>query len=205
MMNLYPVTLRLAGKKVLVVGGGNVAERKVTGLLGTEANIILISPEVTEGLRNLANEGQIQWHQRKFSDDDLADAFLIFAATNRYEVNQSIKDTAGTNQLVTIADDPEGSDFHVPAKVQRGRLSITVSTGGASPTLARKISQQLEQEYDEQYEEYVEFLHWARQFILNEVEDPSVKKQLLNTIVNQEFLKSKNRKADFLKIYHNPR
>ena len=125
---------------------------------------------------------------------------MIFAATNDNELNQAIKRSAGDHQLVTIADDPEGSDFHVPSQIHRGRLTISVSTGGASPTLARKIREQLDHQFDERYEEYLEFLFLARQRILKEVKDPSRKRKLLTEIVNDEFLNSQDREADFLRL-----
>ena len=198
----YPIMLQLTGKKVVVVGGGKVAERKVTGLLGTNAAIKVISPKVTAELKRLVQDGKIQWLEKSFSKEDIVDAFMVFAATNDPCTNQLVKESADVHQLITIADDPEGSDFHVPANVQRGRLSIAISTGGASPSLARKISEHLAKEFDEKYEDYLEFLYWARKKILNEVTDPSFKKQLLTSIVSTEFLNSKNRKADFLKIYN---
>jgi precorrin-2 dehydrogenase / sirohydrochlorin ferrochelatase len=196
----YPIMLRLEGKKVVVVGGGKVAARKVSGLLGTGARIIVISPQITEELRKLAGSGEIEWLEKSFSKDDSKGAFLIFAATNDPELNQSIKSAASDQQLVTIADDPEGSDFHVPSHIQRGRLSIAVSTGGASPTLARMIREQLEHQFDEQFEDYLEFLFSARQRILREVKDPARKRKVLTAIARQEFLNSPNREADFSRL-----
>ncbi len=192
--------LKLDGKKVVVVGGGKVGERKVSGLLGTNARVILISPEVTDHLNRLASSGMIEWQKRSFSKDDVEGALLIFAATNDNELNQSIKKAASNQQLVTIADDPEESDFHVPAHIQRGRLSIAVSTGGASPIFARKIREQLEQQFDEQYEDYLEFLYSARQRILKEVKDPSRKRKILTAIVSEQFLNSPHREADFSQL-----
>jgi precorrin-2 dehydrogenase / sirohydrochlorin ferrochelatase len=199
----YPIMLKLEGKKVVVIGGGRVAERKVTGLLGTGPRITVISPQATDKLKGLASGGLIEWLEKPFSKEDIEGAFLTFAATNDNELNQSIKMAAGNQQLVTIADDPDGSDFHVPSQIQRGRLSIAVSTGGASPTLARKIREQLEHQFDEQYEEYLEFLFTARQRILKEVKDPSRKGKILTAIVNEEFLKSPNREADFARLLQN--
>ena len=196
----YPIMLRLEGKKVVVIGGGRVAERKVSGLLGTGSLITVISPQATDELKGLASSGLIEWHEKSFSKVDIEGAFLIFAATNDNVLNQSIKMAASNQQLVTIADDPEGSDFHVPSQIQRGRLSIAVSTGGASPTLARKIREQLEHQFDEHFEEYLEFLFTARQRILKEVKDPSRKGKILKAIVNEEFLKSPNREADLSRL-----
>ncbi|MEH7272392.1 NAD(P)-binding protein [Neobacillus vireti] len=196
----YPIMVKLEGKKAVVVGGGKVAERKVHGLLGSGAQVVVISPEATKELRKLADIGKINWQQKMFSEENLHGAFLIFAATDSMELNQTIKKSAGDHQLVTIADDPEGSDFHVPSQIQRGRLTISVSTGGASPTLARRIREQLDQQFDERYEEYLEFLFSARQKILKEVQDPVRKRNLLSAIVNEEFLNSQNREGEFLQI-----
>ncbi|OIK16448.1 siroheme synthase [Bacillus sp. MUM 116] len=198
----YPVMLKLEGKKVVVVGGGKVAERKVLGLLDTGAEITVISPEVTKAVQKLADDGVLLWKCRGFSADDLSGAALVFAATNDTEINQRVITAAGPHQLVTIADDPEASDFHVPATVQRGRLNIAVSTGGASPILASRIRSELEKQFDESYEEYLEFLYTVRQRILHEVTDPFLKRKLLTAIVSQEFLKSDNREEDFRKIYN---
>jgi precorrin-2 dehydrogenase/sirohydrochlorin ferrochelatase len=187
--------LRLEGKKVVVIGGGRVAERKVAGLLVTGSLITVISPQATDKLKGLAGSGLIEWLERSFSKEDIEGAFLIFAATNDNVLNQSIKMAASEQQLVNIADDPEGSNFHVPSHIQRGRLSIAVSTGGASPTLARKIREQLEHQFDDQFEEYLEFLFSARQRILKEVKDPSRKGKILTAIVSEEFMKSPDREA----------
>ncbi|SDN20652.1 NAD(P)-binding protein [Bacillus sp. OK048] len=193
----YPITLRLAGKKVVVAGGGKVAERKVSGLLGTNARIVVISPDITDELNRLASNGMIEWQKKSFSTEDINGALLIFAATNDHQLNQYIKTTTSDQQLVTIADDPAGSDFHVPSHIQRGRLSIAVSTGGASPTLAKKIREQLELQFDDRFEDYLEFLYSARQRILQEVKDPSRKGRLVTAIVSEQFLNSQNREADF--------
>ncbi|WML57977.1 NAD(P)-binding protein [Neobacillus sp. PS2-9] len=197
----YPIMLRLNGKKTVVVGGGKVAERKVKGLLGTGALVSVVSPELTDELLRLARDGDIVWLDKTFSKDDIQDAFLVFAATNDEGVNQFVRSVAKDHQLVMVVDDPEDSDFHVPAQVQRGRLSITVSTGGASPILAGKIREQLEQQFDEQYSDYLEFLFSKRQWILKEVKDSSLKKKLLTAIVSEEFLKSEDREEDFQRLF----
>jgi len=197
----YPIMLQLDGKKVVVIGGGKVAERKVIGLLGTGAQVIVVSPQATKEIQTLFLDGKIVWLKKFFSGEDLQDAALIFAATDDKDLNQSVKSLAGIHQLVTIADDPDHSDFHLPAHVQRGRLSIAVSTGGASPILAKKLRAELEQQFDERYAEYVDFLFAARQWILKEVEDPSIKRKLLTVIVSEDFLNSQNRAEDFRRLY----
>jgi precorrin-2 dehydrogenase/sirohydrochlorin ferrochelatase len=199
--SFYPIMLQLAGKKVAVIGGGKVAERKVTGLLGTGALITVISPDATEELKKLADEGKIVWQPTPFSPADVKDALLIFAATNDNQLNQLVKASAEQHQLVTVADAPEESDFHLPSKLKRGRLTIAVSTGGASPMLARKIRANLEQQFDQSYEDYLEFLFAKRQWILKEVADPDLKRKLLIAIVSEEFLTSGSREEDFQRLY----
>ena len=197
----YPIMLQLDGIKVVVIGGGRVAERKVRGLLGTGAQVVVISPEATGEIQTLFLDGKIVWEKKFFSAEDLRGAALIFAATDDKDINQSVKSLAEKQQLVTVADDPDISDFHLPAHVQRGRLSIAVSTGGASPTLAKKLRAELEQLFDERYEEYLEFLFTARQWILKEVKDPALKRKLLTAMVSEDFLNSQNRAEDFQRLY----
>ncbi|MGG3467683.1 NAD(P)-binding protein [Neobacillus pocheonensis] len=201
MSSFYPVMLRLEGKKVVVVGGGKVAERKVSGLLESGAHLTVISPEATAAIQRLAGEDKIVWQQKLFSVEDIQDAFMIFAATNDRQLNQLVKDCADDQQLVTIADDPNESNFHLPALFKRGRLCIAVSTGGASPTLARKIREQLEQQFDESYVAYMDFLFSKRQWILEEVKDASLKKRLLTAIVSLDSLNSESREKDFQRLY----
>jgi precorrin-2 dehydrogenase/sirohydrochlorin ferrochelatase len=193
--------LRLEGKRIVVVGGGKVAERKVSGLLGTGARVMVVSPEATEDIQRLFHAGKIEWVQGHFSGGDLQGALIVFAATNDKVLNLSIKDSAEPHQLVMVVDDPEESDFHLPSTFHRGRLSISVSTGGASPTLARKIREQLEQEFDETYEDYLDFLFEKRKWIIKEVADTTLKSKLLTAIASDEFLHSHDRERDFRRLY----
>lgn len=126
---------------------------------------------------------------------------MIFAATNNQQINQLVRNSAAAHQLITMADDPDASTFHVPAHFQRGQLSIAISTGGASPTLARKIREQLEQKFDDSYAGYLDFLASKRKWILKEVENASLKRKLLTTIASSEFLTSDNREQDFIRLY----
>jgi precorrin-2 dehydrogenase / sirohydrochlorin ferrochelatase len=202
MNDFYPIHLNLKGKKVIVIGGGLVAERKVNGLMGTGALIEIISPHLTENLKKMAAEKQLTWTAKLFTSEDISHAFLVIAATNDRDTNHQVKRSAAIHQLVNIADDPANSDFIIPAVVKRGKLGISVSTSGASPILSAKIRKQLEDLYDESYEDYLEFLYSCRKFILANVQEPVKKKQLLSAIVNTEYLESHTRKEDFLLLYN---
>ncbi|PLR82906.1 siroheme synthase [Bacillus canaveralius] len=197
----YPVNLNLSGKMTVVVGGGKVAERKVYGLLNTGATICVVSPELTAGLKKLADGQNIDWRQKSFSAEDIQEAALIIAATNNQEANIEVHRAASDFQLVSMADNPEHSDFIAPSVLKRGKLLITVSTSGASPSLAKAIRDDLAEVYDEKFENYLEFLHDCRQFILNNVADPIKKQQLLTAIIDPAFLNSNTREEEFEKLY----
>ncbi|MDZ4183803.1 MAG: bifunctional precorrin-2 dehydrogenase/sirohydrochlorin ferrochelatase [Desulfuromonadales bacterium] len=137
----YPVVLRLSGRRCVVIGGGEVARRKVAGLLAADARIEVIAPYLHPEL--LALPG-IELTCRPFLPDDLCGAFLAFAATNDRNVNAAI--AAAARQLgvpVNIADDPEESDFHLPAILSRGDLLVAVSSGGSSPAFAAELRDHL--------------------------------------------------------------
>ena len=143
---MYPVLLKLKNKKVLVAGGGKVAERKVIRLLMAEADIVLTSPDVTDGLQKLMDEKKILYNKRKFIKGDLKNAFLVIAATNDKEVNHLIfRESEKNGILVNIADEPEYCNFYVPSIVDRGDLLVAVSTQGKSPAFARILRKKLEE------------------------------------------------------------
>ncbi|SFB23458.1 MULTISPECIES: NAD(P)-binding protein [unclassified Bacillus (in: firmicutes)] len=198
---MYPIMLQLKNKKVVVIGGGAIAERKVLGLLPEKAKITVVSPTVTAELLKLAEAKNIQWHEKRFLKEDIQDAFLIFAATDDPSLNSEIKLAAKEGQLVYMADHPDEADFKNPSLLKRGRLTITVSTDGASPILAKKIKQQLESQFDERYESYLDFLFQKRQWILKEIENPALKRKLLIAIAQHEFFQTDNREAEFEVLY----
>jgi precorrin-2 dehydrogenase/sirohydrochlorin ferrochelatase len=201
MKTYYPIMLDLTGKNVVVIGGGKVAERKVKGLREAKANIIVIATEVTAFLKELTEKAEITWVKKRFSPEDVEGAFLIIAATNTREINEAVARAAKSHQLLNVVDAPEQSTFHVPSVVRRGKLSIAVSTGGASPVLAKKICQEIAEMYDEDYGQYIDFLYECRQYILRNVSELNQKRQLLEAITDELFRKSKNWEEEFCKLF----
>ncbi|KAF0993884.1 bifunctional precorrin-2 dehydrogenase/sirohydrochlorin ferrochelatase [Geobacillus sp. TFV-3] len=195
----YPVILHLRGRRVVVVGGGKVAARKIHGLLEAGAEIVMIAPEAEPELQALAAGGMIVWKKKRFDPDDLAGAFLVIAATNDRKVNEAVAQAA-PGQLVNVVDDPERCDFHVPAVVRRGALTIAVSTGGASPALARRIRRELEEKYGEEYGPYLEFLQRARGIVLREVEDAEGRKRLFQALAADSFRQSGRWEEEFTRL-----
>lgn len=197
---MYSINLTMQGRKAVVIGGGKVAQRKVKTLLVAGADVTIVSPQITDELKKFAIEGSLIWLCKDFSQEDLEDAFIIIAATDNPEINLSVKKNARKSQLVNLVDDPELSDFQLPAVIQRGMLSLAVSTSGASPLLAKKIRDQLAGTFDERYEAYLDFLADCRKIILTEVMDDKKKRQLLRAITDESFLDSKNREKKFAEI-----
>ena len=148
----YPVFLNLAGKRCVVIGGGQVARRKVEALLEHEARVTVISPDFCPELSELAAGGRITAVTRDYREGDLEGMSVAIAATNDNETNRAISQEAHRRGvLVNIVDDAGLSDFIVPSYLRRGDVTIAVSTAGRSPALARKIRTRLESEFGDEY------------------------------------------------------
>jgi precorrin-2 dehydrogenase/sirohydrochlorin ferrochelatase len=190
MSGRYLVSLDLKNKKCLVVGGGNVAERKVVSLLECGALVHVVSPEISPLLKSMVEDRLITFRQGKYKSSDLDDLFLVVGATGTETVNRVIaEDCAKRSLIVNIVDDPSKGNFFVPASVKRGSLTIAVSTGGKSPLLARKIKEELENVYGPHYEEFVDLLGYLREDVIKNVSDPDKKKEILENLVSDEILK----------------
>ena len=159
----YPMFLRISGKRCVVVGGGVVARRKVGALLEHGASVEVISPDPCPELDKLAKTGEIKVRRRRYRAGDLQGAFLAIAATDNRALNrQVVKEAKDRVVLVSVADDPQNSDFILPSYVRRGALTIAVSTGGVSPALARKIRTRLEKDFGDEYASLVRLIGEVR-------------------------------------------
>ncbi len=148
----YPVFLNLAGKKCVVVGGGQVALRKVRALLECGADVAVISPELCPELIEMAEKGEINALRRQYQPGDLGQALMAIAATDNSDINRQVATEArGNAVLVNVADDPDNCDFIAPSYLRRGDVTIAVSTAGSSPALARKIRARLEADFGDEY------------------------------------------------------
>jgi siroheme synthase-like protein len=137
----------------VVIGGGNVAVRKAQALLDAGAPVTVISPEFSADFQSLLSSYQeIQMIQRSYQPGDLAGAFVVIAATDNPPVNQSVwQEALQCGCLINVVDDPEHSNFILPAVVQRDEVKIAVTTGGASPALARRLRERLESLFGQEY------------------------------------------------------
>ena len=145
MTTYYPVYLNLKGRRCVIVGGGTVAEGKIARLLDSGADIRVVSPDATAGIRQFTDDGAVQWEQRRYQEGDLDGAFIAIAATNVREVNRQIFEEAELKGVMLNAvDDPPNCSFIAPSIVQRGPVTLAISTSGVSPALARKLRESLQ-------------------------------------------------------------
>ena len=143
----------------MVVGGGEVANRKARKLLQARAEVVVISPDVKPELASIAAEVR----RRPYEEGDLEGAFLAFAATDRREVNAAVAREAVERSIpVNVADESSEGDFVLPSTLRRGQLQVAISTGGASPTLAQRIRRELEDAFSFEWAGIVEELGRAR-------------------------------------------
>ncbi|MEJ2210267.1 MAG: bifunctional precorrin-2 dehydrogenase/sirohydrochlorin ferrochelatase [Anaerolineae bacterium] len=170
-MRGYPLTLvGLADSRCLVVGGGRVAARKVTTLVEAGARPVLIARALCAELQARAAAGEIEALRRDYQRGDLAGARLVIAATDDEAANEAVwQEAREVGCLVNVVDDPARCNFHVPATVRRGALTVAVATGGNAPALARRIRQELEERFDPAYEAYLDLLGELRPAILARV------------------------------------
>ena len=142
---LYPIMLDLQGRPCLVVGGGVVAGRKIEGLLEAGARVTVVSPTLAPAVLDIARDGRLRWRPREYVSGDLAGFALVMVATDDRAVNRRVAAEARERAVwINCADDPERSDFILPSVLRRGPLTVTVSTGGASPMVARLVREELE-------------------------------------------------------------
>ena len=145
MTTYYPVYLNLRGRRCVIVGGGAVAEGKISRLLDSGAKICVVSPDATAGIQQFEANGAVRWEQRTYRPGDLEGAFIAIAATNVREVNRRIFEEAEERGVMLNAvDDPPNCSFIAPSIVQRGPVTLAISTGGVSPALARKLRESLQ-------------------------------------------------------------
>ncbi len=148
----YPILLNIRGKKCLVLGGGNVALRKIQTLLEHGANVEIVSPNFCPEINKLAKEGTIRAINRDYKPEDLKKTFIAIAATDDIKTNEKLAAQARRlGILVNVVDDPNNSDFIAPSYFRRGDIIVAVSTSGRSPALARKIRSELEKKFQAEY------------------------------------------------------
>lgn len=183
MKRYLPIMLDCEGRRCVVIGGGAVAERKVTVLLDAGASVMLISPTVTDTLASMADKGLLTCVMRPYAPGDLRGAFLVYAASNDKLVNEEVALESGNLGIpVNVASHAEAGNFISPGVVRRGRLTVAVSTSGAGPSAAAQVKSVLEEALDLAYEPYLDFLHAMRTRIKEQEPSAEVRRRLLRKL-----------------------
>ena len=181
-MKLYPLNLDIENKNCVVIGGGEVALRKIRGLLEAGAKVKVIAPEICAGVKELFNRGEISWTRKNFSEDLLGDEIILIAATDNPEVNQRAAQAG--KFLVNVVDG--GGNFNVPSSIRRGDLLLTVSTGANSPAFSKFIRQMLEAELGENFDAGLKIISDKRREVKRLLPNHKTRKIFWQQILTQD-------------------
>jgi precorrin-2 dehydrogenase/sirohydrochlorin ferrochelatase len=185
--NLFPMFMKLSGKRCLVVGAGKIGEPKIGGLIDTGARIHVVAIAASDRVREWADAGKIDLELRAFSSSDLDGMFLAVVATASRSLNERVYlEAQERGVLCNVVDVPDLCDFFYPAVVRRGDLQIAISTAGQSPSLAQKLRQQLERQFGDGYAAWVEQLGETRRLVLASALDKETKWELLHSLASRE-------------------
>jgi precorrin-2 dehydrogenase / sirohydrochlorin ferrochelatase len=186
MSRFYPLYLDIKGKKCVIVGGGKVAYRKACSLKEAGADVTVISPDICP---EMSNEKELTLINKSYDESCLDGAMLVIAATDDEGVNKKVSLDAGKrNIIVNVVDRPELCTFIVPATVKRGELCISISTGGASPALAKNIREELEAVFGPEYGEYINLLTRMRDIAMSDVKDNAKRRRVLQRLAEKDIL-----------------
>lgn len=168
---MFPIMIDLTDQKVVIAGGGTIALHKIENLLRFGICAHIISPDFHPSIEQLAAQEKVILHRKKVEWNDLKDAFLIMLVTDDKKANDEMSRISKEHgKLVVHAEHNDLGNAQIPAVLIRGKLMISVSTGGASPTLSKNIRNHLEDQFDERYEEYLDFLYETRKYIKKHVD-----------------------------------
>ena len=196
----YPIFLKVESQTCLVVGGGEVGARKVETLLSCGASVALVSPQVVDWLDEKIREGVVELRGKHYQEKHLEGCFLVIAATDDLELNRRIAKDAETRRLLcNVVDYPQEGNFILPALIQRGALTVAISTAGKSPALARQIREELELRFGPEYADFLEIMGAVRTRLLRESPDSGRNKEKFDGLVKSDLLEMV-RKRDFAAV-----
>lgn len=189
MPRYYPVMLDVKGRKCVVVGGGEVAARKVETLLGCGALVTVLAPALAPELADMTERRAVQYVKREYSKEFIDGASLVVAATDDEKTNRAVYDDAVSAGIqVNVVDVPELCTFIVPSIVERGDLLIAVSTSGKSPAMAKRIRKELEKIFGDEYRVVLDLMGEMR--VLAQEREPNLEKRMgvLSAIANSNII-----------------
>lgn len=186
---LYPVCLKLDRQECLVVGGGEVARRKIGSLRECGAVVTVVSPDLAPELKQAAERGDFCYNKRRFQAGDVEGKSIVIAATADFRLNSLVAGICRERGIpVNVVDNPDLSTFFVPAVIRRGPLCIGISTGGSSPLLARRIREDLEGQLGAAFQEIAILLGGIRGRVQDRLPDEDRRRQFWDKIVTPELI-----------------
>lgn len=190
----FPVNLIVEGRKCLIVGGGRVAERKLNDLLKCKAEVIIISPDITDKMREMLDRNLFVWKKRSFREDDVSkDLTLVISATDDKQQNEKIASICRRRKtLVNTVDAPSLCDFYVPSVVRNGNLSFSISTDGISPALSKFARKRLQDSFGACFSKYLKFISGKREEIKSTVKNAKLRRKLFKSFMSDKIFKLLN-------------
>lgn len=189
MNKYYPMMLDIKNRRCGVIGGGQVAYRKIISLLECGAKVVVISKEIIQDIKILIDDKKVEYLNDNYNFKYISDLYLVFAATSEANVNKEVyKQCSEKNILINVVDEPEICNFIVPSKIQRGDLTIAVSTNGKSPMLAKKIREDLEKIYDDRYKIFLNIMGQIRKKAFVTLKDHKKRSEFYRTIVYSDLI-----------------
>jgi siroheme synthase-like protein len=186
-VSLFPLFLKLDGKRCLVVGAGLIGLEKVESLLRCGASIRVVAPLAVARVQELSAEGRIEWLARRYAPADVTGCDLVIAATNDREVNQAIFEEASRRSILcNTADDPPLCDFFFASIVRRGNLQIAISTAGQSPALAQRLRREIDAQLPADLGPWLDELGQLRREVLDAMPAGAERKSLLHELVHRQ-------------------
>jgi precorrin-2 dehydrogenase / sirohydrochlorin ferrochelatase len=184
---LFPIFLKLAKRRCLVVGAGKTAEEKIPSLLRCGATVIVIAPAATRTIKAWAAAKKLIWEQRRFEIRDLDGIFLTVVATPVATLNKMISEQARRRQILcNVVRDRPLCDFYNPAVVRRGPLQIAISTAGHSGALAQRLRKQMEAQFGPEWESWLRWLGEARSSLYDHPLSPKRRRTMLHRLASQK-------------------
>lgn len=188
-MSFYPIMIQLEGMKVVVVGGGEVAQRKIDTLLDYHADVHVVSRDLTPKLNKYLEEQRVKLSGREFKESHLDGAFVVIAATDDPLLNRRVSETASARGLlINAVDQPADCNFIVPSILKRGDLLVAVSTSGKSPAFAKKVREELERQFSGEYGSFLVLMGCLREEILEKKLSQEENKQTFHQLVESPIL-----------------
>lgn len=188
-MNYYPIMINLHKRICLIIGGGKVAYRKISELLENEVEIKIISKYINDDIKRLIDEENVSYIGSEYNSGFLEKVFLVIIATNDKEINKKIlQDCLERNILVNSVDNPKESTFIKPSKINKGDITISISTNGKSPILSKIIKNKVSEIIDNSYSDYIDILGEYRTKALMYIDNEALRREFFIKITNEAYL-----------------